>query len=122
MGLRAVPSRPGVGTGPPIGPGGALSIRIGGIVGGGIALIRVTFFNRHALSATGSAGSIAVFAIVNVANARIADRTGSRRVIPVAGAVACGAALLALVAGLCARPDAAQEVAFLVALLVIPFA
>ncbi len=87
-----------------------------------LALACAAFLDLHALSAAASAGFLAVFAMVNVANARIADRTGSIRAIPVVGAIACAAALAALIVDLLGQPDHALEVGAIVALAAVPFA
>jgi amino acid transporter len=86
-----------------------------------LALLCAAFLDLHALSAAASAGFIAVFAVVNVANARLAVRTHSRRWVSVVGAVACVIALGALVLDLLGRAGHAQEVVVIAALLVVPF-
>jgi len=87
-----------------------------------LALGCAAFLDLHALSAAASAGFLAVFAEVNVANARIADRTGSIRAIPAVGAVACAVALAVLVANPLGQPDHAPEVGAIAMLAAIPFA
>ena len=86
-----------------------------------LALGCAAFLDLHALSAAASAGFIAAFAVVNGANARLADRTGSRRWISIVGAVACVVALVALVLDLLRQPAHGPEVAVIAALLVLPF-
>ena len=86
-----------------------------------LALVCAAFLNLHALSAAASAGFIAVFAVVNLANARLADRTGSRRWISLVGAIACVVALAALVLDLLRQPGHGAEAAVVAALLVLPF-
>ena len=87
-----------------------------------LALGCAAFLDLHALSAAASAVFLAVFAEVNVANARIADRTGSIRAIPAVGAVACAVALAVLVANPLGQPDHAPEVGAIAMLAAIPFA
>lgn len=87
-----------------------------------LAVACALFLNLRALSAVGSAGFIAVFGIVNAANARIARQTGSRRAIPVIGAAACGVALAVMVVDLLGQPDATTELGFLIGLAILPFA
>jgi hypothetical protein len=87
-----------------------------------LALACAAFLDLHALSAAASAGFLAVFLMVNVANARVARTTGSIRAIPVAGAGATLLALVVLVVDLLGRADAGVEVGAIALLLVAPFA
>jgi amino acid transporter len=87
-----------------------------------LALACAAFFDLHALSATASAGFIAVFGVVNAANAHIAGRTGSRRAIPVVGVVACGIALIVLLVEMLRSKDPVTEIVFVTALFTLPFA
>ena len=63
----------------------------------------------RAISAASSAGFLLVFAMVNLANERLADQTGSRRWLGVLGAGACLAALAAMLAQLVAQPSGGQR-------------
>lgn len=67
------------------------------LVTAGAALLVANFFDLSSLSTMGSAGFLVVFAAVNAANARMADRTGSRAWISWSGCAASLAALAALV-------------------------
>ncbi len=62
-----------------------------------LTLFVANAFDLAGISTLGSAGFLLIFAAVNVANARQASRTESRRSISVVGAIACLAALGALV-------------------------
>jgi amino acid transporter len=62
-----------------------------------LALLVANLLDLSSISTMGSAGFLLVFAAVNVANARLAGRTRSRRSISVAGALGCGAALAILI-------------------------
>ena len=63
----------------------------------GLTLLVANFFDLASISTLGSAGFLLIFAAVNIANARHAPHTKSRAWISAAGAVACLAALGALV-------------------------
>lgn len=86
-----------------------------------LALVFTALLDLHVLSAAASAGFIAVFAVVNVANARLAERTHSRQWISILGAAACVVALAALVVDLIRQPGHGAEVLVIAALLVLPF-
>jgi amino acid transporter len=62
------------------------------------ALITANFVPLAAIASLASAGFLIIFAAVNIANVRLASLTDSRRAISATGAVACIAALGALVA------------------------
>jgi amino acid transporter len=62
------------------------------------ALLTANFVPLTAISSLASAGFLIIFAAVNIANVRLAELTNSRRAISVAGALACVAALVALIA------------------------
>ncbi len=63
----------------------------------GLTLIVANLFDLTSIATMGSAGFLLIFAAVNAANARRARETGSRRVLAIAGAIACLLALAALV-------------------------
>jgi hypothetical protein len=67
------------------------------LITAGLTLFVANAFDLTSISTLGSAGFLLIFAAVNTANARHAPRTNSRGWISEAGAVACLAALSALV-------------------------
>jgi len=67
------------------------------LITAGLALFVANFFDLTSISTLGSAGFLLIFAAVNTANARHAPRTHSRCWISATGAVACLAALAALI-------------------------
>ena len=75
----------------------------------------------RAISAASSAGFLLVFAMVNLANARLAARTGSRRWIGLVGAGACLAALAAMLTQLVAQPSGGRELWLIGAVAALPF-
>jgi len=108
-----------------VGLWGAVAIGIGGMVGGGIfAVLGLSVqiagggapiaFLVAGLVALGSAGFLIIFAVVNVAEARTASERGSAAWISVVAAVACTAALAALIAR--SRPGAVFVLAAMVTL------
>ncbi|HYW02931.1 MAG TPA: APC family permease [Gammaproteobacteria bacterium] len=66
------------------------------LVTSGLTLLVANLFDLSSISMMGSAGFLLIFAAVNVANVRCADRTGSRRWISATAVVACLLALAAL--------------------------
>jgi hypothetical protein len=62
-----------------------------------LTLLTANFLDLSSISMMGSAGFLLIFAAVNAANVRLHHKTGSHRWISVAGALACLAALGALV-------------------------
>ena len=67
------------------------------LITAGLALLVANFFDLTSISTLGSAGFLLIFAAVNTANARHAPQTHSRSWISATGAVACLAALAALI-------------------------
>ena len=63
----------------------------------GATLMIANLVDLSSLSTMGSAGFLLIFAAVNGANAKLADRTGSRRWLSLAGAGLCLAALATLI-------------------------
>ncbi len=61
-----------------------------------LTLVTANLFDLSNISTMGSAGFLLIFAAVNLANVRLAGRTGSVRWIPWMGTALCLAALLAL--------------------------
>ena len=70
-----------------------------------LALLIVRYAPLHAISAAASAGFLMVFTMVNVANARLARETGSRRWLSVLAAAACFAALGVMVVQIASQPE-----------------
>ena len=71
---------------------------VGLLITAGASLAIANLVPLEAISSLASAGFLIVFAAVNLANVRLADRTRSRRSISMLGAVMCAAALIALIA------------------------
>jgi len=71
---------------------------------GVVALLAVNLLDLAALSAATSGGFLIVYAAVNVANAKLAVETGSRRWISVLAAVLCIAALALMLVQFAADP------------------
>jgi amino acid transporter len=67
------------------------------LITAGLTLLAANALDLASISTLGSAGFLLIFAAVNAANARAASRTGSRRWISAAGAVACLVALATLI-------------------------
>ena len=63
----------------------------------GLTLIAANLFDLTSISMMGSAGFLLIFAAVNAANAILANKTGSRTWIPIAGVVLCLGALGSLI-------------------------
>jgi amino acid transporter len=86
-----------------------------------LAVLCAAFLDLHALSAAASAGFLAVFFFVNVANVRLAATTRSIRIIPIVGALATAFALVVLLADLAGGKDPAVELSAIAALFVLPY-
>lgn len=67
------------------------------LISAGLTLIAANAFDLTSIATLGSAGFLLIFAAVNVANARHASHTNSHGWISATGAVACVAALAALI-------------------------
>jgi len=67
------------------------------LITAGATLVIANLVDLSSLSTMGSAGFLLIFAAVNGANAKLADRTGSRRWLSLAGAGLCLAALATLI-------------------------
>ena len=67
------------------------------LITAGLTLFVANTFDLTSISTMGSAGFLLIFAVVNIANALHASQTNSRGWISVFGAVACLAALCALI-------------------------
>jgi amino acid transporter len=63
-----------------------------------LTLVVANLFDLSRISTMGSSGFLLIFAMVNIANARLAANTGSRRWISIIGAIVCLGALAILIA------------------------
>jgi uncharacterized protein len=87
----------------------------------GLSLLVVNLMNLHALSAAASAGFLMVFAMVNIAAAKLADKVSGRRWISTLAALCCLSALGVMIAQIARDPDHGKEIWFIAALAVLPF-
>jgi hypothetical protein len=85
-----------------------------------LVLLIVNFLDLHSLSAAASTGFIVIFLTVNVANARLAGVTGSRRRIPVIAAIVCFVALAVMIAETARSPANRKDLWFIGGLMVLP--
>lgn len=83
------------------------------------ALVIANFVPLAAISSLASAGFLLVFAAVNAANVRLAERTDSRKAISAIGAVACIGALGALVIN--TASDRPRDLFLLAGLLILTY-
>jgi amino acid transporter len=67
------------------------------LITSGLTLLIANFFDLTNISVMGSSGFLIIFAGVNLANARLAGNTGSRKWIPITGLVLCLLALVILI-------------------------
>jgi hypothetical protein len=86
-----------------------------------LSLLVANFLDLHALSAAASAGFIMVFALVNVANVKLAEKTQSKRWISLLGAIACLAALAIMLFQIAGDPKNSYELYFIAGLAGFPF-
>ena len=86
-----------------------------------LSLLVANFLDLHALSAAASAGFIMVFALVNVANVKLAEKTQSKRWISLLGAIACLAALAIMLFQIAGDPKNSYELYFIAGLAAFPF-
>ncbi|MEP7047305.1 MAG: APC family permease [Ilumatobacteraceae bacterium] len=84
------------------------------------ALAIANLIPLEAISSLASAGFLIIFAAVNMANVRLADRTRSHRSLSLVGAVMCVGALTALLAHV--ATDRPQDLVLLGGLLVLTYA
>ncbi len=70
---------------------------IGLLLTAGAALATANLVPLAAISGLASAGFLAIFAAVNIANVKLAPLTGANRAISITGAIACVAALASLI-------------------------
>ncbi len=69
---------------------------VGLLITSGAALLLASLADLTSIATMASASFLIIFALVNLANFRLAREIGSSRVVAMTGAVACGLALLAL--------------------------
>jgi hypothetical protein len=86
-----------------------------------LVLLIANFLDLHALAAAASSGFILVFLMVNIANAKLAKETGSKRWICILGALVCFSALAILLIQIARNPAHRYELWFIGALIVFPF-
>ncbi len=86
----------------------------------GAALAIANLVPLAAISSLASAGFLIIFTSVNLANVRLADRTGSRKFVSGTGAAMCAGALIALIAHI--ADDRPQDLVLLGGLLVLTYA
>jgi len=86
-----------------------------------ITLLTVGYLNLRELSAAASAGFILVFAMVNLANAKLASQTASKWWISAVGALVCLAALATMLFQLAQQPASRYEVHMIAALVGLSF-
>jgi len=86
-----------------------------------LVLLIANFLDLHALAAAASSGFILVFLMVNIANAKLAKETGSKRWICILGALVCFSALAILLIQIARNPAQRYELWFIGALIVFPF-
>ena len=66
------------------------------LITSGATLLVANFFDLSSISTMGSTGFLLIFAAVNAANVHLAEKTGSRRWISIAGVLLCLGALCSL--------------------------
>ena len=86
-----------------------------------LAILIVRYVDLHAISAAASAGFLLVFALVNVGNAKLARKTGSRGWVSGLAAAACVGALAVMVVQILGQPEHAHAVWLIVCVAVLPF-
>ncbi len=94
---------------------------VGLIVIAVLVLLIANFLELHALAAAASTGFILMFLMVNIANAKLAKETGSKRWVSALGALVCFAALLILLIQIARDPAHRYELWFIAALILFPF-
>jgi amino acid transporter len=86
-----------------------------------LVIIIANFLDLHALAVAASSGFIITFLMVNIANAKLAKETGSKRWICILGALVCFAALAILLIQIGRDSVHRFELWFIGALMVFPF-
>ena len=85
-----------------------------------LVLLIVNFLDLHSLSAAASAGFIIIFFMVNLANAKLAQETGSNRRVSVTAAAVCLVALAIMLAETALNPSHRKDLWFIAGLIVLP--
>lgn len=85
------------------------------------ALVIADTLNLHAMSAAASAGFLMIFALVNIANARLSQQTASKSWISKLAAAACLLALATMVVQTFREPGHQIEIYCFAALFLLPF-
>jgi amino acid transporter len=67
------------------------------LITSGLTLLVANLFDLSSISTMGSSGFLLIFAVVNIANARLASETGSMKWLSICGVVLCVGALLTLI-------------------------
>ncbi|HKQ33595.1 MAG TPA: APC family permease [Thermodesulfobacteriota bacterium] len=93
---------------------------VGLIVISVLVLLIVNFLDLHSLSAAASAGFIIIFFMVNLANAKLAQETGSNRRVSVTAAAVCLVALAIMLAETALNPSHRKDLWFIAGLVVLP--
>jgi amino acid transporter len=86
-----------------------------------LALLVANFLNLHAISSAASAGFLLVFSMVNIANAKLAAQTGSRRWISALAALCSLGALATMLGQLASKGQHNDALLFIAGLAVYPF-
>lgn len=84
-------------------------------------LLISNLLNLHAMSAAASAGFLAIFALVNAANARLAQQTGSKRWISRVAAASCLLALATMIVQIFREREHPVDIYCFAALFLLPF-
>jgi len=92
---------------------------LGLFITAGLALLVANFVPLASISSLASAAFLIIFAAVNVANARLADRTASRKSVSLLGAAACIGALSALIAHIAS--ESPSDLILMAGLLLVTF-
>jgi uncharacterized protein len=87
----------------------------------GFALLVVNFVDLHAIAAASSAGFLLVFAMVSLANAKLARATHSKAWISISAAVACFGALGTMLFQSGNNPQHRHELTLIGGLTILPF-
>lgn len=85
-----------------------------------LVLVIANFLDLHSLSAAASAGFIVIFLTVNVANAKLAGETGSKRSVPAVAAAVCFFALAVMLVQTARSPGNRKDLWFIGGLMVVP--
>jgi amino acid transporter len=86
-----------------------------------LILIIVNFLDLRSLSVAASTGFIVIFLIVNIANAKLAAETGSKRYVSVTAAAVCVIALAIMLVQTGRSPKDRKDLIFVGGLMILPF-